>query len=70
MSKRKKDKNSDDPQPLNFDHDEETGPSDYLEKPKKFPADQRGDVQETQYNQEDESISPEEVEERKKEGNM
>lgn len=68
MANRKR--NNEDPEPLNFDHDEENGPSDYLDHPIKYPPDQRGDVQETQYNQEDEAISPEEVEERKKEGNM
>ena len=56
---------SDDPKPLNFDHDEENGPKD----PFMTPSDARGDDENEQYYQEEEAISPEESKLRKKEGN-
>jgi hypothetical protein len=70
MGHKKKKENSGDPKPLNFDNDEKKGPSDHLEKPFSTPADKRGDTQETQYYEEEEALSPEEVKIRKKEGNL
>ncbi len=67
----KKDKNnSGDPRPLNFDEDGEKGLHDHADKPFMTPADRRGDNEESQYYEEEEALSPEEVEERKKEGNL
>jgi len=66
----KKKRDSDEPEPLNFDHDEEKGPSDRLEKPFMTPADARGDDENDQYYEEEERLSPEEVEKRKKEGDL
>lgn len=63
-------KNADDPEPLNFDHDEETGPSDHLNHPFMTPEDMRGDNEDDQYYEEEEAISPEEVKQRKKEDTM
>ena len=65
MSHKKRD--SDDPKPLNFDHDEEKGPSDHLRKPFMTPEDERGDNEDDQYYDEEEALSPEEVEKRKEE---
>lgn len=56
-----------DPQPLNFDHAEETGPSDKLKEPYQSEADFRGDNEDDQYYETEEAISPEEAEERKEE---
>jgi hypothetical protein len=64
MSKKK---NSGDPKPLNFDKDEEKGPSDHLKKPYMNEGDLRGDAEDDQYYDEEEAISPEEEELRKKE---
>lgn len=61
----KKKKNLDDPQPLNFDHDEERGPSDHLETPFMTLSEERGDNEDDQYYDEEEALSPEEVKERK-----
>lgn len=60
----------DEPKPLNFDHDEETGPSDHLKKSFMTPADARGDSEDDQYYEEEEAISPEEVKIRKQEENL
>lgn len=60
-------KNPDDPKPLNFDHDEERGPSDHLKKPFMTPDDERGDNEDDQYYDTEEALSPEEAEKRKKE---
>ncbi|MGE4574382.1 MULTISPECIES: hypothetical protein [Parachlamydia] len=68
MSRKKR--NPDDPKPLNFDRDEEKGPSDHLKKPFMTPADERGDNEDDQYYNEEEALSPEEVEERKEEGDF
>ncbi|CCB85758.1 hypothetical protein [Parachlamydia acanthamoebae] len=68
MSRKKR--NPDDPKPLNFDRDEEKGPSDHLKKPFMTPADERGDNEDDQYYDEEEALSPEEVEERKEEGDF
>lgn len=65
MTKKKRD--SGDPKPLNFDHDLETGPSDHLKEPFMTPEDERGDNEEDQYYEMEESLSPEEVQKRKKE---
>lgn len=62
--------NSGDPKDLNFDHDEEKGPSDRLVKPFITPADARGDNEDEQYYEEQEAISPEEVEDREKEDDL
>lgn len=64
---RKNHDEDDDPKPLNFDHDEEKGPSDHLKKPFMTPSDERGDNEDDQYYEEEEAISPEEVKERKEE---
>jgi hypothetical protein len=61
----KKRRNEDEPQPLNFDDDEENGPSDDLKSPFLTPEDERGDSEGEQYYEEEESISPEEVKKRK-----
>lgn len=59
-----------DPKPLNFDNDEKKGPSDHLKKPFLTPEDERGDNEDDQYYEEEEAISPEEIEIRKDEGDM
>jgi len=69
MAKKKKN-NPDDPKPLNFDNDEEKGPSDHLKKPDLTPSDERGDNEDDQYYEEEEAISPEEVKERKEEDDL
>lgn len=69
MSKRKK-RDPDDPKPLNFDHDEKRGVGDRLDKPFMTPADIKGFNEETQYYQEEEALSPEEVKKRKQEGTL
>lgn len=69
MKKRKKG-NDDDPKPLNFDQDEEKGPSDHLKKPFMTPSEERGDNENEQYYEEEETISPEEVKERKEEDDL
>lgn len=70
MKRNKRKNNPGDPKPLNFDNDEKTGPSDHLRKPYTTPSDRRGDNKETQYYQEEEAMSPEEVRQRKKEGDL
>jgi len=67
MAQKKRDE---EPQPLNFDHDEETGPSDKLGTPFLTPSDLRGDDENEQYYQEEEALSPEEAKLRKQEGNL
>ena len=69
MARRKK-RNPDDPKLLNFDHDEKNGPSDHSEKPFMTPEDARGDAEDDQYYEEEETLSPEETEDRKKEGDL
>ena len=66
MSQKKK-RDPDDPRPLNFDHDEEKGPSDHLKRPYQTPEDERGDNEDDQYYDEEEALSPEEVKKRKEE---
>lgn len=68
--KRKNNENPDDPKPLNFDHDEETGPSDHLDEPFMTPEDERGDDENEQYYEEEEALSPEEAKKRKEENNI
>ena len=68
MSHKKKKEKSDNPKPLNFDQDKGSG--DYLEKPFMTPEDLRGDTQDNQYYEEEEALSPEEIKQRKKEGNL
>jgi hypothetical protein len=70
MTRKKKKKNFDDPQPLNFDHDVEKGPSDHLKKPFMTPSEERGDNEDDQYYEEEEAISPEEAKERKEEDDL
>jgi hypothetical protein len=67
---RKKKKDAGDPKPLNFDHDEEHGPSDHLEEPFMTYAEERGDNKDEQYYEEEEAMSPEEVKKRKEEDNL
>ena len=69
MSKKKK-RDGDDPKPLNFDHDEKTGPSDHLKEPFMTPEEERGDNEDSQYYEEEEALSPEEVKERKEEDDL
>jgi len=70
MSRKKRKENPDDPKPLNFDHDTEKGPSDHLKKPYMTPEDIRGDNEDYQYYEEEESLSPEETKKRKEEGTL
>lgn len=70
MSRKKRKENPDDPKPLNFDHDSETGPSDRLKKPYMSPEDARGDNEDDQYYDEEEALSPEEAKKRKEEGTI
>ena len=70
MAHKKKKRNPDDPMPLNFDHDEEKGPSDHLKEPFSTPAEERGDSEEDQYYEEEEALSPEETKIRKEEGDL
>lgn len=67
MTKRKENKDPDDPKPLNFDHDEQKGPSDRLKKPFQTPEEFRGDNEDEQYYEEEEALSPEETKLRKEE---
>ncbi|MBA2728740.1 MAG: hypothetical protein H0U49_11285 [Parachlamydiaceae bacterium] len=66
MPHKKNKKTPDDPEPLNFDHDEKTGPSDHLKQPFLTPNELRGDNEDEQYYEEEETLSPEETKERKK----
>lgn len=68
MPRKKKKKKSEDPQPLNFDQD--TGSGDFLKKPFMTPEDARGDTEDSQYHEEEEALSPEEVKKRKEEGTI
>lgn len=74
MKRSKKDArrggNPEDPRPLNFDRDEELGPSDHLAKPFTTPSDRRGDNEDNQYYEEEETLSPEEIKQRKQEGTI
>lgn len=70
MPRKKRKRNVDDPKPLNFDRDEEKGPSDHLKEPFMTPAEERGDNEDDQYYDEEEAISPEEVQERKEEDDL
>ena len=70
MVRDKNNKNSDDPKPLNFDHDEKKGPSDHLKKPFMTPEEERGDNEDDQYYDEEEALSPEETKIRKEEDDL
>lgn len=70
MSRRKKKSDFGGPEPLNFDHDEETGPSDHLQKPFMTPEEIRGDNEDDQYYEEEESLSPEETKDRKEDDDL
>jgi hypothetical protein len=70
MAHTKHKSNPDDPKPLNFDRDEERGPSDHLKEPFMTASEMRGDNEDDQYYDEEEAMSPEEVKERKDEGNL
>lgn len=59
-----------DPKPLNFDSDEEKGPSDHLDKPFMTPEEIRGDNEDDQYYDEEEALSPEETKIRKEEDDL
>lgn len=67
--KRRKNEDEGDPEPLNFD-EEEHGLREHLRMPYMNPADERGDAEDDQYYEEEEAISPEEVEDREEEGNL
>jgi hypothetical protein len=70
MTHKKREEESGDPKPLNFDQDEEKGPSDHLKKPFLTPEDERGDAQDDQYYEQEEALSPEETKQRKEEGTL
>ncbi len=70
MAHKKKKRNVDNPKPLNFDHDQQKGPGDHLKKPFMIPSEERGDSEDYQYYEEEETLSPEEVKERKEEGDL
>ncbi len=70
MSHKKKKFNPDEPKPLNFDHDEERGPSDHLKEPFMTPEEERGDNEDEQYYETEETLSPEETKERKEEDDL
>ncbi len=63
---KKKNINPDEPKPLNFDHDEESD----LPFSKIFMTseDVRGDNEDDEYYEREEAMSPEEVQDRKEEG--
>lgn len=67
--KRRKDYDEGEPEPLNFE-DEEHGLRDHLREIPVNPADARGDSEDDQYYEEEEAISPEEVEDRDEEGDL
>lgn len=67
---KKKKKDPADPESLNFDHDEEKGPSDHLQEPFMTSEDMRGDNKDDQYYEEEEAISPEENQLQKEEDNI
>lgn len=68
VKKRKRD--PDDPKPLNFDYDEENGPSDHLKEPFETPEEERGDDAGDQSYEEEERLSPEEAKLRKEEEDL
>ena len=70
MSRKKKKEKSENPKPLNFDHAEEKGNSDYLKKPFMTSEDARGDAEDDQYYEQEEAMSPEETKKRKEEGTL
>jgi|GEM_PF-1340921 len=71
MAHKKKKINKDDPKPLNFNHDEERGPSDRLQGgPFMTPEEERGDNEDDQYYDEEEALSPEEAKLRKKDDDL
>jgi hypothetical protein len=70
MPHKKKKIDPDDPKPLNFDHDEERGPSDHLKEPFMTPEEQRGDNEDDQYYDEEEALSPEETKLRKEKDDL
>lgn len=70
MPRNKKNNNPDDPKPLNFDRDEEKGPSDHLKEPYQTPDEERGDNEDDQYYEEEEFLSPEETKLRKEDDDL
>ncbi len=64
-NRKRKDNDEGDPEPLNFDEDDEFG-----EQLRISPRDGRGDSEDSQYYEEEEAISPEEVEDREEEGDL
>lgn len=68
VSRKKRD--PDDPKPLNFDRDEEKGPSDHLKRPFMTPEEERGDNEDDQYYDEEEALSPEETQSRKEDQDL
>lgn len=67
--KRKKDYDEGEPEPLNFE-DEEHGLRDHLREIPMNAGDARGDSEDDQYYEEEEAISPEEVEDREEEDTL
>ncbi len=70
MTRKKNKGDPDDPKPLNFDHDEQRGPSDHLKEPFMTPEDERGDNEDEQYYETEESLSPEEAKKRKEDDDL
>ncbi len=70
MPHKKKKDNPDDPKQVNFDRDEEKGPSDHLKKPYQTTEEERGDAEDDQYYEEEEFLSPEETKLRKEAGDL
>ena len=70
MTRHRKNKNMDNPKPLNFDRDLEKGASDHLKKPFMTPEEERGDNEDDQYYDEEEALSPEEAQLRKEEDDL
>ncbi len=70
MTHDKKERNTGEPKPLDFEHNKKKIPTDRSKKPFMSPADKRGDDENEQYYEEEEALSPEEAKLRKQEGNL
>lgn len=70
MARHKDKRDPGDPKPLNFDKDEEKGPTDHLKRPYQTSNEERGDNEDDQYYDEEEALSPEETELRKEEEDL
>ncbi|MBS0629170.1 MAG: hypothetical protein JSS30_02965 [Verrucomicrobia bacterium] len=70
VNRKRKEHDEGEPEPLNFDEDEGFDLSNHLRMHKLSPSDVRGDAEDDQYYEEQEAISPEEVEDREEEGTL